>query len=63
MCFILGGDIISAPRMVKELKEAGKSVFVHIDMIGGMGTDKSAVKYVARAWRPEGIITHTKKTL
>jgi glycerol uptake operon antiterminator len=27
-----------------------------------MGTDKAAVKYVARAWRPEGIIT-TRKNL
>jgi glycerol uptake operon antiterminator len=62
VCFILGGDIISAPRMVKQLKSAGKSVFVHIDMINGMGTDKAAVKYVARAWRPEGIIT-TRKNL
>lgn len=62
VCFILGGDIISAPRTVKKLKEAGKSVFVHIDMIGGMGTDKAAVKYVARAWRPDGIIT-TRKAL
>ncbi|MCK5128869.1 MAG: glycerol-3-phosphate responsive antiterminator [Clostridiales bacterium] len=62
VCFILGGDIISAPKMVKALKIAGKKVFVHIDMIAGMGTDKAAVKYVARAWKPDGIIT-TRKNL
>ena len=60
VCFILGGDIISAPKMVKTLKEAGKKVFVHIDMIAGMGTDASAVKYVARTWKPDGIITTRK---
>lgn len=60
VCFILGGDIISAPKMVKALKMAGKKVFVHIDMISGMGTDSAAVKYVARAWKPSGIITTRK---
>lgn len=62
VCFILGGDIISAPKMVKALKENGKKVFVHIDMISGMGTDAAAVKYVARMWKPDGIIT-TRKNL
>jgi glycerol uptake operon antiterminator len=60
VCFILGGDIMSVPKMVKKLKEAGKSIFVHIDMINGIGTDKAAVKYVARAWKPDGIITTRK---
>ena len=60
VCFILGGDIISAPAVIRKLRESGKSVFVHIDMINGMGTDKAAVKYVARAWKPDGIITTRK---
>lgn len=60
VCFLLGGDIISVPKIVRVLKESGKSVFVHIDMIGGIGTDKAAVKYVARAWKPDGIITTRK---
>lgn len=60
VCFILGGDIISAPKMVKSLKQNGKKVFVHIDMISGVGTDSAAVKYIARTWRPDGIITTRK---
>jgi glycerol uptake operon antiterminator len=62
VCFILGGDIISAPKMVKTLRDNNKRVFVHIDMISGIGTDAAAVKYVARAWKPDGIIT-TRKAL
>ncbi len=60
VCFILGGDIISAPKMVKELRNNDKKVFVHIDMISGIGTDAAAVKYIARTWKPDGIITTRK---
>jgi glycerol uptake operon antiterminator len=60
VCFILGGDILSVPKMVKALKENNKRAFVHIDMISGVGTDAAAVKYVARAWKPDGIITTRK---
>ncbi len=62
VCFILGGDILSVPKIIEMLKDAGKFVFVHIDMISGMGADKAAVKYIARKWRPDGIIT-TRKNL
>ena len=60
VCFILGGDIISVPGMVEKLLAHDKQVFVHIDMISGMGNDKAAVKYVARMWKPHGIITTRK---
>ena len=60
VCFILGGDIISAPKMVKELRNNDKKVFVHIDMISGIGSYGEAVKYIARTWKPDGIITTRK---
>lgn len=34
--FVLFGDLNSVPRIVAELKTAGKTVFVHADLIEGL---------------------------
>ncbi len=60
VCFILGGDILTVPKILGTLKDAGKAVFVHIDMINGLGADKAAVKFISRKWKPDGIITTRK---
>ena len=37
--FLLNGDILTLKEKVAELKSNGKSVFVHLDMIGGISSN------------------------
>jgi len=55
--FILGGDIITVPPMVQMLHDAGKMVFVHLDLVNGLAGDQYAVRYVAHNWKLQGIIS------
>lgn len=62
VCFLLVGDLLTSPSFINELKNSGMIVFLHLDLIEGLGNDRSAIKYVAKNWKPEGIIT-TKTNL
>lgn len=55
--FLLKTDIISAKRSVAYAHDRGKKVFVHIDLMDGLGKDDVAVKYVADYVCPDGIIS------
>ncbi len=55
--FLLWGDILNIGGLVRRLREAGKLVLVHMDLLGGIGRDSQAVEYLARAVRPDGIIS------
>lgn len=48
--FLLCGDILNVEKLVRRLKEAGKLVLVHMDLLGGIGRDPQAVQ-------PDGIIS------
>ncbi|MFD2760874.1 glycerol-3-phosphate responsive antiterminator [Lentibacillus juripiscarius] len=60
--FLLTGNLITAKNYIDQLKEAGKTTFVHIDFIEGLSNSPSAIKYIAEVWKPAGIIT-TKSSL
>ena len=55
--FLLCGDILNVEKLVWRLKEAGKLVLVHMDLLGGIGRDPQAVEYLAQAVQPDGIIS------
>lgn len=55
--FILSGKILEISEKVRMLKEKDKKVFVHIDLIDGLGKDLSAVDYIQQVVKPEGIIS------
>lgn len=55
--FVLCGDINSVGPLVGRLKGAGKTVFVHVDLIPGLAADQAAVTYLAQQARPDGIIS------
>lgn len=55
--FVLFGDIVSIPHIVEELKKAGKTVFVHIDLIDGLSSRDIAVDYIAKNTQADGIIS------
>lgn len=54
---MMTGDILSLREMIDNLHEAGKLVYVHLEMVGGIGRDSSAVKYLAENFGIDGIIS------
>ncbi|KXS45998.1 MULTISPECIES: glycerol-3-phosphate responsive antiterminator [unclassified Candidatus Frackibacter] len=55
--FVLGGDIFSLPKIVKAAVELDKLVFLHIDLMKGIGKDKYGMKYLAEEVGIDGIVT------
>lgn len=55
--FLLSGNILEIEDRVKRLKDFGKKVFVHVDLIEGLGKDLTAVEYVEKRIRPDGILS------
>jgi len=60
--FILYGDIFNLPRIIEECKKHNKLVFLHMDLIKGIGRDREGVIYLARKELCNGIVT-TKNNL
>ena len=60
--FILYGDIFNLPRIMKECKKHNKLVFLHIDLIKGIGRDREGIIYLSREELCNGIVS-TKSNL
>ncbi|UQZ36815.1 glycerol-3-phosphate responsive antiterminator GlpP [Paenibacillus sp. PK3_47] len=54
---LMTGNINNLGQIVRPLQEAGKQVFVHVEMVGGIGRDAAAIQYLAEAFKVDGIIT------
>jgi len=59
--FVLYGSIINLKKICERLKEAGKVVFVHVDLIEGLKGDHTGLLFIKQCGEPYGIIT-TKAT-
>ena len=55
--FLLFGDICSVGRYVEIAKSAGKMVFVHMDLINGLGNIEVAVDFIREHTGVDGIIS------
>lgn len=55
--FILSGSISEIHNRVRLLKELGKKVFIHADLIEGLAKDTAAVQYIQREIKPHGILS------
>lgn len=55
--FVLFGDICSIEEIVERLKQAGKTVFVHLDLIQGLSSREVAVDFLKARTRADGIIS------
>jgi glycerol uptake operon antiterminator len=55
--FVLGGSILTMDGIMDSLHGASKLVFLHMDLIEGVGRDEAGLEYAARQWQPAGIIT------
>ncbi len=60
--FVLYGSVMNICEIVKKLKDAGKVVFVHIDLIEGLSAKEVVVEFIAKNTGADGIIT-TKQLL
>ena len=60
--FLLGGSILTLPDRIHRLRQAGKMVFVHMDLCEGLGKDAAAVQWCARNLELNGVIS-TKSQL
>lgn len=55
--FTLYGDIITIPHIVSRIKETGKIVIVHIDLIAGLNGREVIVDYIRKNTLADGIIS------
>jgi glycerol uptake operon antiterminator len=60
--FLLTGDIFDLEKSVKKVKDKDKKVFIHVDLIDGFSRNVTALKYIYKVIKPDGIIS-TKATL
>lgn len=60
--FILYGDIFALPKIMEKASEYDKLVFLHIDLVEGIGRDRKGVRYLAQNNLCDGIVT-TKSNL
>ncbi len=54
--FLLEGDVMSVGEKIADAHEHGKAVFVHIDLMKGIGKDKCGVEFLAKCG-VDGIIS------
>ncbi len=55
--FLLFGNIGELEEQCKRLNDAGKLVFLHVDLIDGLRPDSVGIRYVTERMKPAGIIT------
>ena len=60
--FLLTGTIFDLKDTVNKIKEKGKMVFIHVDLLDGFSKDITALKYISSEICPDGIIS-TKNSL
>lgn len=60
--FVLFGDICSISGIVNRLKQAGKTVIVHLDLISGLSAKEIAVQFIREQTAADGVIS-TKPAL
>ncbi len=55
--FLLKANINTAKQMVERCHNAGKRVYIHIDLAEGFGKDEASLQYISREVKPDGIIS------
>jgi glycerol uptake operon antiterminator len=54
---LMTGHIGNLGSIMKQLHNAEKQVYIHLEMVAGLGKDKHAISYLAETFQIEGIIT------
>ena len=60
--FLLYGDVLAIGGLVSRAHEAGKAVFVHLDLVEGLAPREVSVDFIARNTAADGVLS-TKANL
>lgn len=60
--FLLYGDLLNVGDLVRQAHDAGKAVFVHLDLVEGLASREISADFVARHTVADGVLS-TKATL
>ena len=60
--FLLYGDVLTIRDTAERVREAGKRVFVHLDLIDGLAAREISADFIARSTSADGVIS-TKAAL
>ncbi len=55
--FLLYGSVAKTPKLVKQLKDKGHVVFVHVDLVNGLSAKEDAVDFIKEYTEADGIIS------
>jgi glycerol uptake operon antiterminator len=55
--FLLSGELCDLEEHCRLLHQAGKKIFLHIDLLDGLKGDSSGIRFLAKYCQPEGIIS------
>lgn len=61
--FVLFGSINNISEIVSKLRQGGKTVLVHCDLIDGLASKEAAVDFLIKNARPDGIISTKQPVL
>jgi len=51
--FLLTGDINTVGQAVRLARQANKGIYIHLDLLEGLGRDKAAVRFLAQEAQPD----------
>ena len=63
LVFILYGSVCEIPAIVQQVKNAGRSAVVHVDLISGLSPSEAAVDFIRQYTRADGIISTRPQVL
>ena len=55
--FLLYGDVLTIGDMASRVHQAGKKVFVHLDLVEGLSAREISVDFIARSTAADGVIS------
>lgn len=55
--FLLTGDINTVSETVRLARQSGKGIYIHLDLLDGLGKDEAAVRFLAKEAQPDGVIS------
>ncbi|GAB2718170.1 glycerol-3-phosphate responsive antiterminator [Paenibacillus thermoaerophilus] len=54
---LVAGNILRLGELIGSLRAHGKQVYVHLEMVNGLGRDRYAVEYLAHTFGIDGIVS------
>lgn len=54
---LAGGSLTKLSGWVQEVRRTDKQLWLHIDMVSGLGRDDESISYSQQSWRPDAYVT------